>query len=397
MRLRFKPLFLLLLFTWNASFAALTNRFVTDAGAGAGTGADLANAMSFATFIDYMVTGGSFTAAPGDVFKLCGVNQTLTTTLHTFVNGGDITSPVVIQGCDASGNPAYAGRTDNNGPLVTTNMPVLTYTTGRINTTGAFITFESLDVLSAATSGAISLTANCVTRGCRVRNSSTNAAAVGIIMGGGANTKVDDCDVSLTGASGGNAAITGTGNAHGISSSRISGGPAVGVKTRATTVVENCLIFDSASHGIAMDNGNGAISVLSCTITANGGDGINVLTGTTGLQLFRNNMITDNGGAGINMVSTSNGAIIEYNRFRDNTSGNITNAGDWITATDRGNVTTDTGGPETDYVDAGTDNYNLIATSPGTSSASPYAASMGCFQRLQTSSGVSGSTSVYSQ
>ena len=370
---------------------ALTTRYVTNAGAGAADGTSLANAMSYATFTDYMVTGGSFTASPGDVFLLCGVSQSRTTTTDTWVNGGNATSPVVIRGCDSSGNTAYAGRTNGNGALITTNFASITYTTGRLNITGTFIIVESLNVTSAASAATLTNGTDSAIRSCRVTNSSTNAAAVGI-NSAVARGVVFDCDIELTGASGGGHALNAGNNSVRVIGNRIKGGPAIGVIATFSSIIIANTIFVSTGIGISMSSTTGAPTILFNTIVGGGSDGINIITGTTVLQCIVGNMITDNTGDGIDMVSTSNAAFAAYNRTRDNANG-YANAGDWLTATKYGDVTTDTGGAPTDYVDAGTNDYRLIAASPATSAGIPAYASIGALQRDQTTSG--GGTHAY--
>ena len=100
-------------------------------------------------------------------------------------------------------------------------------------------------------------------------------------------------------------------------------------------------------------------------------------------------MITDCTGDGIDAVSTGNCIVLAYRRTRDNANA-VANGGDWITATDYAPVTTDTGGQSTDYVNAGSNDYRLIAASPATSAGFPASASIGALQRDQTGSGGGG-------
>ncbi len=97
------------------------------------------------------------------------------------------------------------------------------------------------------------------------------------------------------------------------------------------------------------------------------------------------NMITDCGGYGVNMVSTSNPGQLLYNRFRDNTSGNIGNASAAVLAGEIGSVTSGAG--VGDYTNAAGGDYTLISTSPAVNAGIPYAASMGAFQLPYSSSG----------
>ncbi len=371
---------------------SLNIRWVTDAGAGDGLGGSEANAMSFTNFTDYMVTGGSFTAAPGDVFNIIGAITARTTTTDAWVNGGNATSPVVIRGVVSGGATAYAGRTNGNGPLITTNFPTISYTTGRMNITGNFIIVEALSVTSAnATSGGATIDCDgtdvYVTR-CAVVNSATSANAVGVTTSGTRCTVID-CDVSLTGLSGANAAILSNTTLTRIIGNRVKGGPAIGISlagTNAGPVVAFNTIFASTGNGIVTGAVSTSIIALFNTIVGGGADGINIITASTGSQLLVGNMITDNTGDGIDMVSTANAAFTSNIRTRDNANA-YANQGDWITATNYAPVTTDTGGPETDYVASGSNDYRLILASPATNAGLPLYASIGALQRQSAASG----------
>jgi len=76
--------------------------------------------------------------------------------------------------------------------------------------------------------------------------------------------------------------------------------------------------------------------------------------------------------------------IFSFNRWRDNTSGNTNGYADWATATNWGNVTTDTGGVETDFVDAANGNFLLINSAPGAGTGVPPYRDIGALQRAVT-------------
>ncbi len=366
---------------------AMNEYYVTDAGAGDGSGQpNEANAMSFATFVDFMSTGGTHTAAAGDRFNIKGAITARTTTADAFVNGGTITSPVVIRGYNVSiGDLTSLARTNGNGPLVTTNYPTISYTTGQFKITGNFIIVEALQISGANVTGAAGVAASSGTdvfwKRCYIFNSSTNASAAGLAMTGARDSAID-CDVSLTGASGADVAVLNTTAAVRIIGCRIKGGPNGGVRTTAAaTIIAFNTIYASVGVGIALNSTGGSFSVLYNTVVGGGADAINVITATTVTNILVGNMITDNTGDGIDMVSTSNGAFVSNNRFRDNAN-TYNNAGNWITATSYNDVTVDTGGPSTDYVSSGSNDYNLIYASPATSAGNPAYADIGALQQL---------------
>ncbi len=368
---------------------AMNEYYVTDAGAGDGSGQpNEANAMSFATFVDFMSTGGTHTAAAGDRFNVKGAITARTTTVDNFTNGGTVVSPVVIRGYNTTiGDLTSVARTNGNGALVTTNYPTISYTTGRIVVAGNFIIVEALQVSGAnvtANAGNLTTTGTDVfVKRCNFFNTSTNANAVAIGLQG-VRSAIIDCDASLTGASGGDAAIANVTSAAKIIGCRVKGGPNAGIRCgiQATVIAFNT-VYVSTGIGISLATNAGNYVVLYNTIVGGGADGINVVTGTTTTNILIGNMITDNTGDGIDMVSTSNGAYVANNRFRDNAN-TYNNAGNWITATSYNDVTVDTGGPSTDYVASGSNDYNLIYASPATSAGNPAFADIGALQQSIT-------------
>lgn len=368
------------------AFSAITERYVNNAGSGSADGTSEANAMSFATFTDYMSTGGSFTAAAGDRFNIKGTITSRTTTADVWINVGTITSPIIIRGYNSTiGDLTSLARTNGNGPLVTTNYPSITYTTGGITISGNFIIVEALNITSANVGsgvGTVKLNGtDLYMKRCSITNSGTNANSTGVTLAA-ARDAVIDCDVSLTGASGGTAAIaissaTVTSRVIGC---RVKGGPSVGISASGTSVIAKNTIYASTGIGVSLSGGSSnSCVVLDNTIVGGGADGINLLTGTTATQILIGNIITDNTGDGIDMVSTANAAYASNNRTRDNATA-YNNAGDWLTATKYNDVTTDTGGPETDYVNSAGNDYNLIWGSPARGAGNPLYADIGALQ-----------------
>lgn len=377
--------FLLSLWVSLCSFGAITDRYVTDAGAGLGDGTSIANAMSFATFVDYMSTGGSFTAAAGDRFNIIGTISSRTTTTDTFVNGGSSTSPVVIRGWKSDDTSPYAGRTNGNGALITTDYPTITYTTGRMNCTGTFIVIENLVVTGAPNSGTVTIANDSVVLRSAITNSGTGASAVALNCAS-TGALVFDNDVTMSGASGGSVAISATSLCN-VDSNRITVTQAIpAISCNNSAVVYGNTIYSSGGVAISMQTTTGRPWIRNNTIYGCSSDGVDIITGTTALQRIIGNMVTDNGGYAVDFNSSSVAGFVAYNRTRDNTSGAYNLATDWVAATSYGNVTTDTGGASTDYVNAGSGDLNLISGSPATSVGIPRYSSIGALQRDQTGS-----------
>jgi hypothetical protein len=323
-------------------------------------------------------------AVAGDCVNVKADGTYSRTTSDSFTNAGTATSPLIIRGYKTTIGDGYLGRTNGNGPLITTNMPVIACTgSGRL-TIPAFCILASLNLTSAASNASVSTVADGVLILNRITNSSTNASAAGISPS--TRAVVFNNDIELTGVSGGTAACNiGSGANLRIIANRIKAGPSAGISlsSGSPTILFN-VIFSSATEHIRVTNTAGTITILFNTLVGATSDGIDIVAGATGLQCIFGNMITDNGGYGIDLNNANVAAFLAYNRTRDNTSGAINLGTDWATATSYGHVTTDTGGAETDYTDAGSNDYRLIAASPAKGVGIPAYADIGALQRQES-------------
>lgn len=374
--------------------AAITERYVNSAGSGAADGTSEANAMSYATFTDYMTTGGSVNAAAGDRFNVIAGTYSRATTTDTWnQTTGTTTSPIIVRGYTTTIGDGYQGRTGNTGALVTTNMPTINYTTGVLSLSGSFIIVESFQITGARNGAhaASSGTGN-VFRACRIANAAAGSA--GVALSFTARATAFNCDVTLTnGTNAGTAAVDTSATASRVLYCRITS-TARGIQISGGTahsIIGN-LVYGCTGNGVEFTSTSAYASIVSNTIVGGGADGLHFVSGQTGESVVLNNMITDNTGDGIDMAATNTAALLGYQRTRDNAS-NIANGGDWTTATNYAEVTTDTGGASTDYTNSGANDYTLIATSPATSAGWFYNNSIGAFQRSQTSAGGGGETS----
>lgn len=337
---------------------AITEKFVSSAGAGAHDGSSEANAFSWAEMVTDINAGGK----AGNRYNVKG-SISRTTTTDTLTGDGTSTSPVIIRGYGTTIGDGFQGRSGGNGALVTANMPDITYTTGRLTATGSdWVIYESLQISGASTTNTLATGSNCAVKSCVLTHTGTGANAVA--LSAGASNVVFDNDLTLSGGSGGTAALSAGGVDVRVVANRINGGPAAGVTSAGVRVIViDNLIFASGGIGVTIIGTGTPCVVYGNTIVGGGSDGVDVITGTTVLQFVANCMITDNSGNGVDGVSAANAIFAAYNRTRDNAAA-YNSATDWLAATRYGDVTTDTGGPETDYADGGSDDYSLIGTSP---------------------------------
>lgn len=375
---------------------ALTERYVTTTGTDTyANSTNIATPMSLSTAI----TNGT----AGDRINIKAGTYTRSAT-DTIAGAGTVTSPLIWRGYNSTpGDLDTPVQSTGNLSLTTTNFPLIDYSgnsANRFNWTGGFSLWQNLYIKTAYDGNSILMNGgNQAAYNCKFEDNGTGTSAVALYME--VRCTCVACDISLTGASGGANAVTMNGGTTGnrIIGSYINGGPATGILLQSggsQVLVCNSVIAGHTKHGISISSAGGSAFgaiILYNTICKKTGSGtfdaINVATGLTYHHVFVGNHITDHGGTayGINMVSTSNAAFLAFNRTRDNTSGAIGNGGDWITATTLGHVTTDTGGPETDYTDNATNNFSLISAAPAKGAGLPAYLDIGAMQRQETAGG----------
>jgi hypothetical protein len=334
---------------------ALTELYVNSAGAGAADGSTEADALSWASMVTAINAGGK----AGNRYNVKG-SISRTTTTDTISGSGTATSPVIIRGYSTVITDGYQGRTNGNGPLVTTNMPALSYTTGGLNLSGTFIIVEAMNVSAARNGNAVSLGADSVIANSNVVNNNTGASVVAILGSGNRATAINN-DAALTAASGGLAGMSGGTTHVKFIANRVTGKTAPGIICGSSAVVMLNVIYAS-TNGIAMTSTAGFPLIAMNTVVGCTVDGIDIITGTTGLQCVFGNLLTDHTGNGLDMVSAANAALAAYNRIDRN--GTAINSGtDWVAATSYGhNTTSATQGNE--YQNYGGLDFRLNAASP---------------------------------
>lgn len=355
---------------------AITERYVTAAAGGGGTGAigspwTLTEAFANAVAGDRVnIQAGTYTRSASD----------------TPTNSGTSTSPIIFRGYSSTIGDGYQGRTNGNGPLVATNMPVIAYQdTYRITSTKSWVIFESIKITGNANGQLVQYATNTMLARCIVENASTGASAYGLGIGTQAGAYAYDCDVSLTGASGGNAAVICSG-INGVANCRITGGPAVGVAIGGSgATVIDCLIFGSKGSQIAKTLTTAIAVIYGNTIVDSGAasqDGINIVTATTVPTFIINNLITDCTQYGINGVAAGNAIFAASNRLDRNTTAAVNSATDWLAATSYAHNTT-VATQANEYQNAASRDYRLKSTSPGKSACAFAYRDIGACQRQE--------------
>lgn len=359
---------------------AITEKHVSSLAAGGGNGDSYATA--------WTLTEAFANAVAGHRVNVWADGTYTRTASDTPANAGTSTSPIIYRGCKNAIGNGYQGRTNGNGPLITTNMPSIAYnSTFRLTTTGAFTVWESLNISGLVSTAVIAQGTDSVLCGCKVNNASTNAGAAGVAPS--SRSIVFNNDVELTGASGGGQAINGGAVRSRIIANRIKGGPGIGISLSTAEnviIVLNTIFASGGNHIVVTATGGSPVIVLN-SLVGGSADAIDIVTGNTVLQCIIGNMITDNAGYGIDLNNAAVAAFLAYNRTRDNTLGATHLGDDWVAATSFGHVTTDTGGPETDYQDSAGNDYRLIGASPAKAAGVPQHLDIGALQRAEGGGG----------
>jgi hypothetical protein len=288
--------------------------------------------------------------AAGDVVYLKAGTYSRTTANDTTTNAGSATSPIVIQGTDSSWVPITPTRTNDHGDLVTTNFPLLSYTSGSW-TSKAFTVMRAISATATTRNGGVvNDAADAYFFGCSFGTTSTAANAAAIATGS-ARAALINCDLSNTAASGGGTlggAIYCSSNGR-IINCRVtaSGGntvPAIRLAgSNAVPVLLGCTIYAAAGHHIYNGGTSCGPLIYGCTLVDNAGttmDGYHVITGSTVSHLLLSNLITDETNYGILAEDAGCAIFGAYNRLDRNTTGATSGATDWLAATSYGHNTT---------------------------------------------------------
>lgn len=278
----------------------------------------------------------------------------------TVSNTGSLNNPIVFSGYNVViGDLDGQGR-NSDSSLDTTNFPDIS-TTSTVNMASGVV-FQNLNI-SGNVSGAIigNVTVDdSVILSCRIVNGQSSTAAQAVYLDNGVTIIESDLVCS--------------GGTHGVvvqvdTNPKVIGCRLVGTSTTATIftgqggfVEDNTFIGGSSSVGVVIENFIYPTLIKNNTFY-NLGTAIQTPNSTQiAYLIIINNHITDCGIAIYNSYqATDTHSLIELNsRTRDNT---VSRSG-FDNSLNISEVTTDTGGPETDYVDAPNGDVTLIATAP---------------------------------
>lgn len=361
---------------------AFTEKYVTSAAAGGGDGSS-GSPWTLAESINGVGASGGIAATAGDRVNVQS-DAGYTLGLVTQLNVGTGTAPIIWRGYNSTiGDLEGQGR-NADGTLNTTNFPAIDCTTLGRWAMKAWSIWQNLDITSAKDDSIFDANSidNLTWISCSLTNTAVGTLTQCILADN--SCSMHDCDFTCTGSThdfvvqvDSNAIVVGC---------RFNVTANFGFEFHAATIHDS-VFFGNVTNGKGIKFGSTSATpmlVKNCTFyelaTA-----VETFNGSmTGVLTFLNNHVTDCTKWIDNpYVATANHPIIEINtRTRDNTTPR-TGVGDFPNI---GEITTDTGGHATDFVDATSDNFRLIATAPGKDGGLIAYQDCGAYQRQEAES-----------
>ena len=353
---------------------ALTEKYVSALAGGSGNGLTEGTAFTWAQMVGN-INGGSGVGCRYNI-KADGT-YSISADVNISSGSGSNASPIAFRGYKTTVGDGYLGR-DAIGALLTANMPLLSLSNANIQWPDK-CSLECLNIQGTRDDFLIKMNTRSLIVACYVSNGATGNWVTAVLFR--ESCLSFECDFILTNSGQTRYCIEIQEPAVRFDSCRIiSSSPYIGAKVDQTSGFFGCLIKGPGTgSGLLLDTNSKAATIRNCTITG-WTDGILFSSSTGDIpSLLCGNMLTDNSGYGINFTTANFVALIGPNRTRDNALGDTNNfAGNWLQC---GRifplVTTDTGGPETDYVNAAANNYNLIPASPGKGANRPSVSDLG--------------------
>lgn len=363
---------------------ALTERYVTESGAGAQNGNDLANAFSIGQAINELNTSPS-----GYRYNLKGTFNLASGI--TITGNGAASLFNVICGYNSTPGDGCLGR-DSNGFLDESNMAIINFTSASYRFqagTANYLMVQGIKVSGSYAFGEffrspnIGEVYNCII----INNTNSNG---NIADATSVDSLINNCDILSTTTNTANNGCRGVGP---IIGSRISMNSGVGINLSSQEYLADNIIYN-CSIGINKTSTSNRVSILNNTISNCSIDGINIGSSHTPRILLIGNHITGCARYGVNLNTPATHLFINTNRFRDNGSGNFNITDNYLQANDYGNIISDDTDAD-DFVSVASGNYSLKATASGVNKGLGFLKNIGGAGTLASTGVAGGGTTNY--
>lgn len=340
-------------------------RYVTSAALGGGIGSE-GNPWTLSQSLTTAVAGDRVNVKSDATYNLGST---------TISNAGTFAQLIVWRGYNTTiGDLEGQGRNADE-TLNLTNFPSIVLTGTIISKN--YITFEALNISGAVNNFLVggAIANEVVFIQCNVLNTRSNSNARSVLVNN--NSAFLNCDFECSGET--HNAVARLDVSARVVGCRFKAADAVDCLPITSGTVTECVFMGNASAvGIALI-GSGAAMIGACTFYAIGTCVTLPNLAMLANVIFYNNHPTDCSKWIDSLYSgTSDVAVIEVNnRTRDNATPR-TGIGDGANI---GEITTDTGGDETDYKDASSENFTLIPTAPGRAAGMVAHTDCGAYQR----------------
>lgn len=371
---------------------AITEYYVSATGAGSQNGT-LGNDLTWAGMITQINSLGAGGGA-GRRYNVKGTHAR-TTTADALTVGGTAASPLIIRGYSSSITDGNQGRSSNNGPLVTTNFGVVTYTTGRL-TLGTFTVLESMDVSATSLNNSvIDVPLNSLLVRSNVSISGTGGGSTRAVRLDGVAAAVIDSDFSNTCTTAA-AAVLCSGLGNRVIASRVAcpNGPAVVVTAGYSAILDNIIADCTIGVSLTSTSSNGVTTTIygntfydcssECILLPNS-------VNADDLPIVMNNHMQDNQQSIDSGYAATNDLCVWWSHNREDNTAASDGFDDWQTASNTGNVTTATA---LEYPGSG--DYNLSSGALAIGAGLPKFRSMGALQ-VSASGGTARPSNPFSQ
>lgn len=341
---------------------ALTERYVSVAGAGAHDGTSEANAWTLAEALAAAVAGQRVNVKKG--------NYTLAA--NWTGPAGTVANPVVWRGYNTTiGDLSDVATIQNPNTLAltTTNFPVIDGAASWSITPGNYTLLEAIKTTHAAFVGsAVNLSGTCVHARLCSFNVTGNGSGGRTALAGNGNSMMF-CEILQTNTGAnltGSLFISAAAVVYGclVKAALTTANSAAIVVGGSNVTISHCIAYSASTNAIYCSTTNPVMFVCDSTLYAPSGVCVALanVASTTAISIV-NCMMTDSSYAYRNLNSgTSDRPVLRVgNRTRDNANADAGEA-NWPVL---GAITTDTGGPTSDFVDlAGQTDFRLVSSSP---------------------------------